>query len=106
LETDGEKFFIHRRINRNNKGVNQFSNYGSEFSLSAKLLVNEWNEYATLGDQEEYKLKNTVERSNQVDANGNTVSIGDYIDSAGNKVFAFQMPPLTLQKWIKRNLIG
>jgi outer membrane protein insertion porin family len=43
----------------------------------------------TLGDQE-YKLKNTVERSNQVDANGNTVSIGDYIDSAGNKVFAFQ----------------
>jgi hypothetical protein len=32
--------------------------------------------------------------------------IGDYIDSDGNKVFAFQDAALTLQKWIKRNLIG
>jgi outer membrane protein insertion porin family len=82
-------------LTRNNKGVNPiFPTYGSEFSLSAKLtppysLIN-GIDYATLGDQEEYKLKNTVDRSNQVDANGNTVSIGDYIDSAGNKVFAFQ----------------
>jgi outer membrane protein insertion porin family len=52
---------------------------------------------------EEYKLKNTVDRSNQVDANGNTVSIGDYIEPV-TKYFAFKMPLLTLQKWIKRNL--
>jgi outer membrane protein insertion porin family len=82
-------------LTRNNKGVNPiFPTYGSEFSLSAKLtppysLIN-GIDYATLGDKEEYKLKNTVDRSNQVDANGNTVSIGDYIDAAGNKVFTFQ----------------
>ncbi len=82
-------------LTRNNKGVNPiFPTYGSEFSLSAKLtppysLIN-GIDYAALGDKEEYKLKNTVDRSNQVDANGNTVSIGDYIDAAGNKVFTFQ----------------
>jgi outer membrane protein insertion porin family len=82
-------------LTRNNKGVNPiFPTYGSEFSLSAKLtppysLLNGIN-YKTLGDQEQYKLKNTVDRSNQVDANGNTVSIGDYIDAVGNKVFTFQ----------------
>ncbi|MGO4817501.1 outer membrane protein assembly factor BamA [Flavobacterium sp. W22_SRS_FP1] len=82
-------------LTRNNKGVNPiFPTYGSEFSLSAKLtppysLLN-GTDYATLGDKEEYKLKNTVERSNQVDANGNTVNIGDYIDAAGNKVFNYQ----------------
>jgi outer membrane protein insertion porin family len=41
-------------------------------------------DYKTLGDLEENKLVNTIER-NQVDANGNIVSIGDYIDAAGNK---------------------
>jgi hypothetical protein len=34
-------------------------------------------------------LVNTIERGNQVDANGNIISIGDYIDAAGNKVFSF-----------------
>jgi outer membrane protein insertion porin family len=82
-------------LTRNNKGTNPiFPTYGSEFSLSAKLtppysLMN-GIDYATLGDKEEYKLKNTVDRSNQVDGNGNTVSIGDYIDAAGNKAFTFQ----------------
>lgn len=82
-------------LSRSNKGVNPiFPTYGSEFSLSAKLtppysLLN-GIDYATLGDKEEYKLKNTVDRSNQVDANGNTVNIGDYIDAAGNKVFTYQ----------------
>ncbi|MFQ3173838.1 MAG: outer membrane protein insertion porin family, partial [Flavobacterium sp.] len=82
-------------LTRNNKGVNPiFPTSGSEFSLSAKLtppysLLN-GIDYATLGDKEEYKLKNTVNRSNQVDANGNTVNIGDYIDAAGNKVFNYQ----------------
>ena len=82
-------------LSRSNKGVNPiFPMYGSEFSITAKLtppysLMN-GVDYKTLGDQEEYKLKNTVDRSNQVDANGNTVNIGDYIDAAGNKVFTYQ----------------
>ena len=82
-------------LSRSNKGVNPiFPTYGSEFSISAKLtapysLLN-GIDYATLGDKEEYKLKNTTDRSNQVDANGNTVNIGDYIDASGNKVFNYQ----------------
>lgn len=82
-------------LSRSNKGVNPiFPTYGSEFSLSAKLtapysLINGIN-YATLGEQEEYKLKNKVNRNNQLDANGNAVAIGDYIDEAGNKVFNFK----------------
>jgi outer membrane protein insertion porin family len=82
-------------LSRSNKGVNPiFPTYGSEFSISAKLtapysLIN-GTDYATLGDKEAYKLKNTVNRNNQLDANGNTVAIGDYIDAAGNKVFNFK----------------
>jgi outer membrane protein insertion porin family len=69
-------------LTRNNKGVNQFSTYGSEFSVSAKLtLPTKRVDYATLGDKEEYKLKNTVDRLNVPDANGNIVKIGDYIDT-------------------------
>ena len=51
-------------LSRSNKGVNPiFPTYGSEFSISAKLtapysLLN-GIDYATLGDKEEYKLKNT-----------------------------------------------
>jgi outer membrane protein insertion porin family len=82
-------------LTRSNKGTNPiFPTYGSEFSISAKVtppysLMN-GIDYATLGDKEEYKLKNTVDRSNVPDANGNTVKIGDYIDAAGNKVFNYQ----------------
>ena len=82
-------------LTRSNKGTNPiFPMYGSEFSISAKVtppysLMN-GIDYATLGDKEEYKLKNTVDRSNVPDANGNTVKIGDYIDTAGNKVFNYQ----------------
>ncbi|MFE3869942.1 outer membrane protein assembly factor BamA [Flavobacterium sp. ZS1P70] len=82
-------------LTRSNKGVNPiFPTYGSEFSISAKVtppysLLN-GTDYATLGAKEEYKLKNTVDRSNTPDANGNTVKIGDYIDAAGNKVFSYQ----------------
>lgn len=81
-------------LSRSNKGVNPiFPTYGSEFSISAKLtppysLFN-GTDYKTLGDKEENKLVNTIDRGNQVDANGNIVSIGDYIDAAGNKVFSF-----------------
>jgi outer membrane protein insertion porin family len=60
-------------LSRSNKGVNPiFPTYGSEFSISAKLtapysLIN-GTDYATLGDKEAYKLKNTVNRNNQLDA--------------------------------------
>ena len=81
-------------LSRSNKGVNPiFPTYGSEFSLSAKFTppYSLFNgvDYKTLGDLEENKLKNTVDRGNQVDGNGNVVSIGDYIDASGNKVFSF-----------------
>ena len=82
-------------LTRSNKGTNPiFPTYGSEFSISAKVtppysLMN-GIDYARLGDKEEFKLKNTVDRSNTPDANGHTVKIGDYIDAAGNKVFSYE----------------
>ncbi|MCD0472805.1 outer membrane protein assembly factor BamA [Flavobacterium sp. EDS] len=78
-------------LTRSNKGINPiFPTYGSEFSLSAKLtppysLFNGIN-YGDLANQKEYKLKNTVDRSNQLDDNDNIVQIGDYVDAKGNKV--------------------
>jgi outer membrane protein insertion porin family len=82
-------------LTRSNKGVNPiFPIYGSEFSLTGKFtlpysLVNGIN-YGTLGDKEEYKLKNTVDRLNIPDANGHIVQIGDYTDINGNWVSTFQ----------------
>jgi outer membrane protein insertion porin family len=90
-------------LTRSNKGVNPiFPMYGSEFSISAKLtppysLLNGIN-YSTLGDKEEYKLKNTVDRLNVPDANGNIVQIGDYIDTAGNKVTDFNLAATDVSK--------
>jgi outer membrane protein insertion porin family len=90
-------------LTRSNKGVNPiFPTYGSEFSISAKLtppysLLNGVN-YSTLGDQEEYKLKNTVDRQNVPDANGNIVQIGDYIDANGNKVNDFSLAAADVSK--------
>jgi outer membrane protein insertion porin family len=83
-------------LTRNSKGVNPiFPTYGSEISLSAKLTppYSLFNgvDYANLGNQEEYKLKNTVDRKNVLDANQNVVEIGDYIDAAGNKVDNFTL---------------
>ncbi|MDD2673495.1 MAG: outer membrane protein assembly factor BamA [Flavobacterium sp.] len=90
-------------LTRNSKGLNPiFPTYGSEFSLSAKLtppysLLN-GVDYGTLGDQEEYKLKNTVDRQNVPDANGNIVNIGDYIDTNGNKVSNFSLAAADVSK--------
>ncbi|MFV8268593.1 outer membrane protein assembly factor BamA [Flavobacterium sp. GT2N3] len=90
-------------LTRSNKGVNPiFPTYGSEFSISAKLtppysLLNGVN-YSTLGDQEEYKLKNTVDRLNVPDANGNIVQIGDYIDTNGNKVSDYTLAATNVSK--------
>jgi hypothetical protein len=52
------------------------------------------------------RIKNTTDRSNQVDANGNTVNSGDYID-AQNKVSHFQDaadPALVDQKKFNLNI--
>ncbi|MCC9073014.1 outer membrane protein assembly factor BamA [Flavobacterium sp. F-65] len=78
-------------LTRSNKGVNPiFPTYGSEFSISAKLtppysLFNGIN-YSDLANQKEYKLRNTVDRGNQLDENNRVVQIGDYVDTRGNKV--------------------
>ena len=90
-------------LSRTSKGVNPiFPTYGSEFSLSAKLtppysLLNGIN-YATLGEQESYKLKNTVDRQNMPDANGNIVNVGDFIDINGNKVATFSQAAADVSK--------
>ncbi|MFM9989115.1 outer membrane protein assembly factor BamA [Flavobacterium sp.] len=83
-------------LSRNNKGTNPiFPTYGSEFSLTGKFTLpyssfSGFN-YGDLENQEEYKLKNTVDRSNSLDGNGNIVQIGDYIDAYGNKVVDYRL---------------
>ena len=90
-------------LTRTSKGVNPiFPTYGSEFSISAKLtppysLFNGVN-YATLGDQREYKLTNTIDRQNVPDANGNIVNIGDFIDANGNKAADFSQAAADVSK--------
>ena len=80
-------------LTRSNKGVNPiFPTYGSEFSISAKLtppysLLN-GTDYATLGDKEEYKLKN---KEDLKDVAGNIIlEKGAYLDAQGNKVGTYQ----------------
>ena len=46
-------------------------------------------DYGSLGDQEEYKLRSTVTRTNQT-PESNNVTIGDFINSSGLKVDNFQ----------------
>ena len=78
-------------LSRNSKGVNPiFPTYGSEFSVSGKFTppFSLWNkvDYKNLQNLEENKIKNTVNRSNVLDGNGNIVAIGDYLDANNNKV--------------------
>lgn len=82
-------------LSRSSKGVNPiFPTYGSDISLSGKFTLpySLFNgiDYATLGDKEENKLKNTVDKSNTPDENNHIVKIGDYIDSKGNWVSTYQ----------------
>ena len=71
-------------LTRNNKGVNPiFPMYGSEFSVTAKLtlpysLINGVN-YATLGDQKEYKYK--YSGATYTGSNGIQVNPGDYVEA-------------------------
>ncbi len=75
-------------LTRNNKGVNPiFPTYGSEFSVTAKLtlpysLINGVN-YATLGDQEEYKYK--YSGTTYTGTNGIQVNPGDYVEAIPNQ---------------------
>jgi outer membrane protein insertion porin family len=80
-------------LTHTNKGFNPiFPTSGSEFSVTAKLtppysLFN-GTKYKTLGDQEEYKLKNPADVK---DSNGNILLPKDaYLDAAGNKVATYQ----------------
>ena len=90
-------------LTRTSKGTNPiFPTYGSEFSVSAKLtppysLFNGVN-YATLGDQREFKLTNTIDRLNIPDGNGNIVNIGDFIDANNNKVADFSQAAADISK--------
>jgi outer membrane protein insertion porin family len=74
-------------LTRNNKGKSIFlptdQNLVFRLNWPSYSLLN-GVDYATLGDKEEYKLKNTVDRLNVPDANGNIVL--NYIDTNGNKV--------------------
>lgn len=76
-------------LTRNNKGVNPiFPTYGSEFSVSAKLtlpysLLNGIN-YATLGDQQEYKYK--YEGTTYTGTNGKIVNPGDYVEAIPSQI--------------------
>ena len=80
-------------LSRSNKGVNPiFPIYGAEFSLVGKFTppYSWFNgvDYATLGDQEEYKLKNGADVK---DAFGNiTIPKGAYLDATGKEVATYQ----------------
>ncbi len=83
-------------ISRNSKGNNPiFPTYGSDFSLTGKFTLPYSSfsglNYGNLENLEDYKLKNTINRSNELDGNGNIVQIGDYIDNNGNKVTDFNL---------------
>lgn len=71
-------------LTRSSKGINPiFPTYGSEFSLSAKVTppYSLFNgvDYATLGDQEEYKFKYTGAAYTGTD--GKIVNEGDYVEA-------------------------
>jgi len=80
-------------FSRSNKGVNPiFPIYGAEFSLTGKFTLpySLFNgvDYATLGDKEEYKLKNSADVK---DAYGNIlIPKGAYLDANGNEVATYQ----------------
>jgi outer membrane protein insertion porin family len=90
-------------LSRNSKGSNPiFPTYGSEFSLTGKFTlpysaINNTN-YKELENSPEYKLTNTVNRSNQLDNNGNIVAIGDYIDAKGDKVTDYRLAATDVAK--------
>ncbi len=79
-------------LSRSNKGVNPiFPIYGSEFSLTGKFtlpysLINGVN-YATLGDQQAYKLQHTG--ASYVGSNGIMVNEGDYVEASPSATNAY-----------------
>lgn len=72
-------------LSRSNKGINPiFPIYGAEFSITGKFTLpySLFNgiDYATLGDQKEYKYKSTTAYTSNVKPNsGDQVIIGDYL---------------------------
>ena len=80
-------------FSRSNKGINPiFPIYGAEFSLTGKFTLpySLFNgvDYATLGEKEEYKLRNPADIK---DANGNIIIPKDaYLDANGKQVSTYQ----------------
>jgi outer membrane protein insertion porin family len=80
-------------LSRSNKGINPiFPIYGAEFSVTGKFTLpySLFNgiDYATLGEKEEYKLKNSADVK---DANGNILIPKDaYLDASGKQVSTYQ----------------
>jgi outer membrane protein insertion porin family len=76
-------------LSRSNKGINPiFPIYGAEFSITGKFTLpySLFNgiDYATLGEKEEYKLRNPADVR---DANGNIILAKDaYLDASGRQV--------------------
>ena len=76
-------------LTRNNKGLNPiFPTYGSEFSVSAKFTppysLFDGVKYGDLGNQREYKLRNTG--LGYFDSNDNWVAPGALINAAGGNL--------------------
>lgn len=80
-------------LSRSNKGINPiFPIYGAEFSITGKFTLpySLFNgiDYATLGEKEEYKLRNPTDVR---DANGNIILAKDaYLDASGRQVSTYQ----------------
>ncbi len=80
-------------LSRSNKGINPiFPIYGAEFSITGKFTLpySLFNgiDYATLGEKEEYKLRNPADVR---DANGNIILPKDaYLDASGKQVSTYQ----------------
>ena len=80
-------------LSRSNKGINPiFPIYGAEFSVTGKFTLpySLFNgvDYATLGEKEEYKLRNPTDVK---DSNGNIILPKDaYLDANGKQVFTYQ----------------
>ena len=88
-------------LTRSNKGVNPiFPIYGSEFSLTGKFtfpysLVNGTN-YATLGDQQAYKLQHTG--TSYIGSNGIIVNEGDYVTASPSSTNVYPNKANTYQE--------
>lgn len=89
-------------LSRDNRGYNIiYPSTGSYFSISAKLTppYSLFNgiDYKTLGDKEEYKLKNNTDQI-ITGNNGQGIGPGEYIDADGNRAENYQSAAADVSK--------